>query len=75
MKRLLVFCAAAVLMAASAFAERWEVHINVPGAKPIVTTAEVDMRHSPILTITTDWGDVYMVHFSNVVLVKRATGR
>jgi len=75
MKRLVVMCAVAVLAAATSMAERWEVHINVPGAKPIVTIADVDMWHSPILTITTDWGDVYMTHFSNVVLVKRVRGR
>ena len=75
MKRLVLMCAVAVLAAVSALAERWEVHVNIPGSKPLVTIADVDARHSPILTITTDWGDVYTTHFSNVVLVKRARER
>lgn len=71
MKRLSLMCAAAVLMTATACAERWEVHINIPGSKPLVTVADVDFENSPILRVSTDWGDMYMVHFSNVVLVKR----
>ena len=70
MKRLIMLMCA-VWGLYTAWGATYEVYINIFGNKPIHTVAEVKFRSENLMEVITPWGDRYITHPSNIILVTR----
>lgn len=74
MKRLIMLMCA-VWGLYTACGATYEVYIRVHGNQAIHTEAEVKFLKNNLMEVITPWGDIYITHPSNIILVVRKNKR